>query len=64
MMIWTHIGRSCLCLLQTKTISKISRTSTKKNKFFQTSMKKNKASSVVIGGHPAGLMLSVIRSVE
>jgi hypothetical protein len=23
-------------------------------------MKKNKASSVVIGGHPAGLMLSVI----
>jgi hypothetical protein len=29
-----------------------------------SSMKKNKASSVVIGGHPAGLMLSVIRSVE
>jgi hypothetical protein len=27
-------------------------------------MKKNKASSVVISGHPAGLMLSVIRSVE
>jgi hypothetical protein len=33
-------------------------------KFCQISMQKNKASSVVIGRHPAGLMLLVIRSVE
>jgi hypothetical protein len=55
-----RIGGSCLGLSQTKTMLN----SNEVKYLFPTSMKREKTKSVVVGGHPAGLMLSVIRSVE
>jgi hypothetical protein len=60
MKIWTRIGGSCLCRLQTKTIL----TLTKENKFCQISMKKNKTSFVMIWLTFAWRLLSVLRSIE
>jgi hypothetical protein len=55
--IWTRIGGSCLGLLQTKKMLNIN----EKKKLLSNINEENKASCVVIGGHPAGLMQSVFQ---
>jgi hypothetical protein len=60
MKIWTLINRSCLGLLQTKTMSNIN----EENSSSQLSMKKNKTNYVVIQRTSALCLLLVLHSIE